>query len=91
MKKQKNLIKFNNEDEEFEFWSKTDSIDYINRSTIHKGKFPDLKMTTQNLTLNIPVSLIERVKIEANKCNIPFQELMKLFIIKGVQAQQRKK
>lgn len=84
MKKQKNLIKFKNEDEEFEFWSKADSVNYINRATVRKGKFPNLKMTTKNLTLNIPISLIERLKIEAHKCSIPYQALMKLLIIKGL-------
>jgi len=85
MRKQKDLIKFRSEDEEFEFWSKADSIKYINKATIRKGKFPDLKMTTRNLTLNIPISLIEKVKIEAHKCDIPYQSLIKLLIIKGLQ------
>jgi len=85
MRKQKDLIKFRSEDEEFEFWSKADSLNYIDKATVRKGKFPDLKMTTRNLTLNIPVSLIERVKIEAHKCDIPYQSLIKLLIIKGLQ------
>ena len=85
MRKQKDLIKFRSEDEEFEFWSKADSIKYINKATIRKGKFPDLKITMRNLTLNIPISLIEKVKIEAHKCDIPYQSLIKLLIIKGLQ------
>lgn len=80
MKKQKKPIRFKNENEEFNFWSKMDSTEYIDRSTICKARFPDLKPTSIPIYIRLPVSLLERIKIKAHKCDMPYQSLIKLII-----------
>ena len=82
MKKQKNLIQFKSEKDEFEFWSKHNSLDYIDKKNIWRGKFPNLKLTSRVLPIRLPLAMIDCAKIRAHKVGIPYQTLLKLFIAK---------
>ena len=82
MKKQKNLIQFKNEEEEFKFWSTHNSLDYIDKKNIWKGRFPNLKLTSRVLPLRLPIAIIDRAKVRAHKVGMPYQTLLKLFIAK---------
>ena len=84
MKKQKKPVHFKNEEEEFEFWSKADSVDYIDRRTIGRGHFPNLKPSSKVISLRLPAPLLERVKVKAHKARVPYQSLIKILIAKGV-------
>lgn len=83
MKKQLVVPKFENEDEEREFWAKIDISDYAEPSDFHHISFPNLKPTTQPITMRLPKYLIARVKEQANQLSIPYQVLMKQYIAKG--------
>lgn len=81
----KKIPKFKNENEEFEFWSTHDSTDYVDWSKAKTGVlFPNLKPTTRSISIRIPEYIIESVKVEANKLDIPYQTLMKQYIAQGV-------
>lgn len=82
MKKQRKLIQFKSDEEEFKFWSTHNSLDYIDKKNIWKGIFPNLKLTSRVLPLRLPIAMIDRVKVRAHKVGMPYQTLLKLFIAK---------
>lgn len=86
MKKQKKPLNFKNEKEEFDFWSKAESTEYIDRTTARIGLFPNLKPTSRAIPLRLPVSLLDRLMVKAHKCGIPYQSLLKLLVVKGLKS-----
>lgn len=85
MNKLKNIPKFKNENEEFEFWEKADSTEYFDYSKAKRGTlFPNLKLTTKSISIRLPVGLIERLKVKANKMDIPYQALIKQELFKSL-------
>ena len=88
MKKQLKIPKFNNEDEEREFWWKLDLSEYFEPSDFERVSFPNLKPTTRSISIRIPEYLLDRVKEKANEIRIPYQSLIKQYIKKGVFSSQ---
>jgi len=84
MKKKLKLPKFKNEDEEAEFWNTHDSTDYFDWSKAKNVIFPNLRPTSRSISIRLPEYIINQVKIEANKLDIPYQALMKQYIARGV-------
>lgn len=84
MNKLKKVPKFKSENEEREFWSTHDSTEFIDYSKTKKALFPDLKPTTKTISIRLPVYLIEELKMLANKQDIPYQSLLKIFLIDKV-------
>ena len=84
-KKLKKIPKFKTEDEERKFWDTHSSVDYIDWS---KGKmvlFPNLKPTpSRPISLRFPAHLLDSVKMNANKLNIPYQSLIKQYVAQGL-------
>lgn len=81
----KQIPKFRTEQAEREFWQTHDSTDYIDWSKAQRGvRFPNLKLTSRPITLRLPVGLIDRVKIEAHKMDVPYQTLIKKLIFDGI-------
>ncbi|MBI2430393.1 MAG: BrnA antitoxin family protein [Candidatus Levybacteria bacterium] len=84
-KKLKKIPNFSSEAEEREFWQTHDSTEYVDWSKAKRGiMFPNLKLTTKPITLRLPVGMINRLKIEAHKMDIPYQALIKKFIFDGL-------
>lgn len=76
---------FKSEAEEREFWQTHDSTEYVDWSKAIRGiKFPNLKLTSKPITLRLPVGMIDRLKIEAHKMDIPYQALIKKLIYDGM-------
>jgi predicted DNA binding CopG/RHH family protein len=88
-KKLKQIPKFRTEDEEAEFWNTHDSTDYLDWSKAKHVIFPNLKPTSRSISIRIPEYIINRVKVEANKLDIPYQALMKQYIANGVLQKQK--
>ncbi len=84
MKKLKRIPKFKSEKEEREFWQKADSTEYVDYANLERWTFPNLKLTSKPITIRIPESVIERVKIRANRVDMPYQTLIKQYIYKGL-------
>ena len=84
MKKLKKIPKFKTEKEEREFWQRVDSTEYVDYSKMERWIFPNLKLTSVPITIRIPESLLERVKVKAHQKDIPYQSLIKQYIHKGV-------
>ena len=85
----KPIPEFKNEDEEREFWSTHDSTDYVDWSKARRVIFPNLKLTKRPISLRVTTSLLAKVKVVANKKDMPYQTLMKQYIAKGVEEELR--
>jgi predicted DNA binding CopG/RHH family protein len=77
---------FRSEREERQFWEKSDSADYIDWDKAQRVQFPNLKPSTTSISLRLPVSLLERIKIAANKRDMPYQSLIKLWLAEKIDA-----
>ena len=89
MSKLKRFPKFKSEREELEFWSTHDSADYIDYSKTKRALFPNLKPSTRTISIRLPESLIEHLKVLANKKDVPYQSLLKMFLIEKVEEEFR--
>lgn len=85
----KKLPKFKTEREESEFWSTHDSTEYLDYSKAKFVLFPDLKPSTRTISLRLPESLLEHLKLLANKRDVPYQSLLKIFLMERVEEELR--
>lgn len=85
MKKPLVLPQFMDEDEERVFWDEVDLGDYLEPSDFKHAVFPNLKPTSEAISLRIPAYLLARVKEKANAMGVPYQALIKQFIAKGME------
>jgi len=76
---------FRSEAEEQEFWQKHDSTDCIDWSKGKIGVLPELKPSTKTISLRLPESLLAAIKTLANKKDVPYQSLMKVFLSEKLQ------
>ncbi|VAW16216.1 FIG01007157: hypothetical protein [hydrothermal vent metagenome] len=87
MIKRKKIPKFKSEDEERVFWSTHDSTDYVDWSKAKKIIFPNLKPSTKNISLRLSQSMLDELKFLANKKDVPYQSLMKIFLAERINAE----
>ena len=80
----KPIPEFKSEAEEREFWETHDSTDYLDWSKAESVRFPNLKLSTQSISIRLPISLLEQIKIEANKRDVPYQSLIKVCLAEKV-------
>jgi predicted DNA binding CopG/RHH family protein len=89
MKKFKQIPDFKDEDEERKFWATHDSTDYVDWSKAENVIFSNLKPSTESISLRLPSYLLARIKEIANKKDIPYQSLMKMFISEKMNQELR--
>jgi predicted DNA binding CopG/RHH family protein len=85
--KLKQIPKFKNEDEEREFWSTHDSTEYLDWSKARKLRFTKLRPSVRSISLRLPEALLERIKVLANRHDIPYQSLMKVYLSERVEEE----
>lgn len=85
-RKLKPIPKLRSETKEREFWETHDSTEYLDWSKAERIRLPNLKLSTQAISLRLPVSLLERIKIEANKRDVPYQSLIKVWLTEKITA-----
>ena len=83
----KQIPKFKNEDEEREFWATHDSTDYINWEKAKKITFSNLKPSVKKISLRLPETMIEELKLLANKRDVPYQSLLKIFLAERIEKE----
>jgi predicted DNA binding CopG/RHH family protein len=76
----KKVPKFKSEDQEREFWAKNDVTDFFEVKSAKKINFPNLKPSTQTISLRLPEDLLEELKVMANKRDVPYQSLIKILL-----------
>ena len=80
---------FENEAQEQEFWSSHDSTAYVDWSKAQRVTFGRLKPSTQTISIRLPAALLEDLKLLANKRDVPYQSLVKIFLAERVAQEQR--
>ena len=85
----KPIPKFETEAQEQEFWSAHDSIGYVDWSHAERVTFGQLKPSTQTISLRLPAALLEDLKRLANKRDVPYQSLLKIFLAERVAQELR--
>ena len=86
--KRKPIPQFNSEDEEREFWATHDSTEYIDWSKAEKKPtLSRLKPSTRTISIRLPESLIAELKTLANKKDVPYQSLVKIFLAEKVKEE----
>ncbi len=79
-KKIKEIPHFKNEDEEAKFWLEHDFTDYYDPSKRVRLNFPNLKPSTQSVTVRLPKPLLRNLKTLANEQDVPYQSLLKTML-----------
>jgi predicted DNA binding CopG/RHH family protein len=85
MSKLKKIPEFKTEDEERVFWDTHDSADYVDWKKAKTASFPNLKPSTKTISLRLPESLLNSIKVEANKRDMPYQSLMKAWLAEVIE------
>ncbi|MEJ2156273.1 MAG: BrnA antitoxin family protein [Desulfobacteraceae bacterium] len=85
--KKKKIPKFKNEAEERLFWQQNDSSDYIDWSEAEEAVFSKLKPSTRTISIRLPESMLEELKLLANKRDVPYQSLLKIFLSERIDSE----
>jgi predicted DNA binding CopG/RHH family protein len=83
-KKLKPIPRFRDEAEERAFWESHDTTDYVDWSKAKRVRFPNLKQSTTSISLRLPVGLLEQIKVAANRRDVPYQSLIKMWLAEKV-------
>jgi len=84
MSKLKKTPEFSSVKEERAFWEINDSSEYLDWSKAESASFPNLKPSTKTISLRLPEGLLDSIKIEANKRDMPYQSLIKAWLADDV-------
>lgn len=88
-RKLKKVPEFKSEKDEREFWEAHDSSDYLNWSEAESLSLPNLKPSTKTISLRLPEGLLDSIKVEANKRDMPYQSLIKAWLAEDVKESQQ--
>jgi predicted DNA binding CopG/RHH family protein len=88
--KKKAVPEFTTEDEERDFWANHDSTEFVAWESGERRKFPSLKPTLRTISLRLPVSMIEDLKVLANQRDVPYQSLLKVFLAERLKKERRR-
>ena len=80
MSNRKTVPVFKNEAEERAFWDSHSSTDYVDWSKTKRVRFPHLKPSTTAISIRLPSALLEQIKVAANKRDVPYQSLIKMWL-----------
>jgi len=87
MGKKRKTPRFETEDQEREFWADEDSTDHVDWSKAQRVTLPDLKPSVKTISLRLPKSMYEQLKALANKRDVPYQSLIKLFLAERIRRE----
>ena len=68
------------------FRERHDSSEYVDWNAAERVRFPNLKPSNRSISLRLPLDLLERIKIAANKRDVPYQSLIKVWLAEKVSA-----
>jgi len=83
----KKLPKFKNEDAEREFWATHDSTQYVDWKRMKRVVLPKLKPSLRTISLRLPEAMLEELKLLANKKDVPYQSLLKVFLSEKIRQE----
>ena len=79
--------KFKNEDQEREFWASHSALDYFDTGRAGKITLPNLKPSVKTISIRLPEMMLEELKLLANKRDVPYQSLLKVFLAERIEAE----
>jgi len=85
----KKIPKFSSEAEERKFWKEADSTEYVDWSKARRGVFANLKPSLRTISIRLPEAMIEELKVLANKRDVPYQSLLKVFLGEKIEEELR--
>jgi predicted DNA binding CopG/RHH family protein len=85
-KRLKPVPKFASEAAERAFWEKHDTTDYLDWKRARPTAFPNLKPSTQTISLRLPQHLLDSIKTAANARDVPYQSLIKVWLQEKLQG-----
>jgi predicted DNA binding CopG/RHH family protein len=83
----KKIPKFSSEEAERQFWSRADSTAYVDWSHAERAELPKLRPTLRTISIRLPESMIAQLKRLANKRDVPYQSLLKVFLAERIYAE----
>lgn len=89
MSKKQQVPRFESEELERDFWAEHDSTDHIDWSAGQKVVFPQLKPSTETISLRLPEALLNDLKYLANKHDVPYQSLLKIYLAERIEEELR--
>ncbi len=89
-KNKKRIPKFRSEDREREFWAEEDSTDYVDWDRAVEVILPKLKPSTATISLRLPESMLQELKLLANQRDVPYQSLLKVFLAERLERERRR-
>jgi predicted DNA binding CopG/RHH family protein len=84
---EKKIPRFKNEDEERKFWLSHDSTEYVDWKKAKRMVLPKLKPSIKTISLRLPESILEELKLIANKRDVPYQSLLKMFLAERIEQE----
>ena len=86
----KPVPEFRSEEDERNFWAKHDSTRFIDWQAAQRRRFPNLKPSLRTISLRLPVAMIEDLKVLANKRDVPYQSLLKVFLAERLERERHR-
>ena len=86
----KKIPKFKTEAAERKFWAEHDSTEYVDWSKAKRTVFPNLKPSTKTISLRLPETMLEELKALANRRDVPYQSLLKVFLSERIDSELQK-
>lgn len=83
-KRSKSIPPFESEAAEREYWAMHDTADHVDWSLARTAVFPNLKPSTETISLRLPASLLADLKTLANQRDVPYQSLLKVFLAERI-------
>jgi predicted DNA binding CopG/RHH family protein len=90
MSKKKPIPIFASEEEERSFWAENDSADYVDWKSARRTTLPELRPSTRTISLRLPEHMLEDLKVLANKRDIPYQSLLKIYLAQMIEEETRR-
>ena len=84
------IPKFKNEADEQNFWLNKDSTEFVEWDKAKFVDLPNLKPTTKSISLRLPESMLNELKIIAHKNDIPYQSLIKIYLSERIQKEHQR-
>ncbi|MCK4292414.1 MAG: BrnA antitoxin family protein [Planctomycetes bacterium] len=83
----KRLPRFKNEEQEHKFWATHSALDYFGTGRAGKVTLPNLKPSVKTISIRLPEMMLEELKLLANKRDVPYQSLLKMFLAERIEAE----
>ncbi len=79
---------FKDEDAERDFWSSHSPLDFFDASKARKATFSNLKPSLKSISIRLPEDMVDELKVLANKRDVPYQSLAKLYLSWGIRSER---